>query len=159
MIKRLFKSIFFMIVGALIAIAYFSRFCEKIMEKVQESASRNNYNFKCACSWLNASKSKTAISEWLKNQHIQEVAIYGMGNLGKHLLDELEKTDICVKYLVDRNTKKDTGKYVCYSNVEKLPKVQAIIVTPAYEFKTIAESLEVEDTTEIISLENIINSL
>lgn len=148
-----------MIVGALFTVVYFSRFCENIMEKVQESAKRNSYNFKCACKWLNSSRSKTSVAEWLNKRNIHEVAIYGMGDLGNHLLKELVETGTSVKYVIDRNTNRDVGTYHCYSNTDKLPKVQAIIVTPVYEFKTIAETLDIENTTEVISLENIINAL
>ena len=156
MVRRLVKNIFWMFLGAVVAVIYFARFCEHIMIKTQESAKRNKQNFICACNWLKHSYTNFSIANWLDKRGIKEVAIYGMGNMGRHLLNELEGTRITVKYVIDRNVQQDTGAYVCYSNSEKLPEVEAIIVTPVYDFEKIANSLVIEGNTNIISLEQIL---
>lgn len=154
-LKRLCWGIF----GAIIAILFFGRFCEKIMKKLQDSIRRNKQNFMCANSWLSISDSRGTIAEWLKDSHFSEIAIYGMGYLGKHLLSELENTDINIKYVIDRNPDKVDEPYICYAASEELPEVQVIIITLVYDFESIKESLNVMENTEIISLEMILNSI
>lgn len=159
MVRSFIKKIFFVFLGAIVSVIYFSRFCERIMIKTQESAKRNKHNFKCACSWLKQSHTNLSISNWLEKRGIKEVAIYGMGDVGSHLLDELDGTCTIVKYVIDRDVQKGTGSYICYSNSEELPEVEAIIVTPVYDFDKIASSLMVKGNVKIISLEEILGTL
>lgn len=157
--KEIFRRLFWGSVGLVIAIKFFSRYCEKMMKNVQDSAKRNAQNFKCASSWLTISDSRGAVAKWLREQRISEIAIYGMGYLGEHLLKELENTDINIKYVIDRNPEKVQGKYRCCSPEEELPEVQTIIITPVYDFESIKESLKITGHSDLIPLDKILNSI
>lgn len=83
------------------------------------------------------------IARWLLKKGIIKVAIYGMGNFGKCLADRLQNGGIEVVCGIDK-------KQLVFRNVPvvslrqfrgEYSEVDAIIVTPLYEFNIIAEQI------------------
>lgn len=87
------------------------------------------------------------------------VAIYGIGELGKRLIEQfaLEKTE--VKYAVDKKAKMLFADFDLYTLEEELPNVDVMIVTPIAEFDEIKKELSDKTDSVIISLEEVINNL
>ena len=77
--------------------------------------------------------------------------------MGRCLIEELRESDIKIQYLIDKNMQKDNGEYTFYRPKDILPEVQAVIVTPVYQYGEIVRELKYSEDTQIISLEELIS--
>lgn len=90
----------------------------------------NNYErFEMAYNWLIAEKKKAKISDYLKNNGVDYVSIYGYSKLAKVLIQELEENDIIIDYIIDQNADKYELKYQTYKLSDDVPKTKLIIIT------------------------------
>lgn len=98
------------------------------------------------------------IAEWLLAKRYSRVAIYGVGRLGKCLLDRLANTDIQVVALIDKNKGDYQGvPVVGMEGVSQFEhQIDVIIVTPLYEVNRIEQQIRRELDCEIISVENLL---
>ena len=53
--------------------------------------------------WMKLKENGRSVEQRLKEMGIKSVSIYGMGDIGKQLVKDLENTDIEVKYAIDRS--------------------------------------------------------
>ena len=99
-----------------------------------------------------------SVAEKLERQNIHEVAIYGMGDLGKHLVYELTNAKITVKYAIDRSffAVSDLDVYLPDS---ELPNVDAIIVTAILDYESIRSNLEQKVFCPILSIADLFNTI
>ena len=110
--------------------------------------------------WLILSERGEGIGTYFKERDMKEVAVYGYGNIGRHVITQLSYADIQVKYIIDQ--RKDgilSGDMVCYGMGDSLPDVDAVIVTPICEYGEIEERLQKRISAPIVSIEDIIYEL
>lgn len=87
--------------------------------------------------WMCLTEQGKSISDILKKENIYTVAIYGMGNLGCRVYDELVAGGIAVPYVIDRNPK-FLEEIVPVKAPEDAPEgVDAVIVAVSAEEKKI----------------------
>jgi hypothetical protein len=85
---------------------------------------------------LNLYESGLGLEEKLKDMDCKEVAIYGLGKIGKHVVNQLSKTDIHIIYGIDKDAEDIKEDFPIYKVEESLPQVDIIIVTtPKADFK------------------------
>lgn len=107
--------------------------------------------------WLKLKLSKKTLKKFFDDNYIKDIAIYGMGELGKRLYEELIELDVNVLYGIDRNAdviEVDGLKIVTLN--DKLDAVDAIIVTPIQFFDDIHESIDKKGNFNIVSLEDVV---
>ena len=148
-----------LVIGILAGVIMITGFCEKIMTNEVERANKNGYIFRKVCKWLRAEQRRQTIDLKLKERQISEVAIYGKGEMGKCLIRELENSDVKIKYLIDKNNNSNEFIYKCYHPEDLLPEVQAIIVTPIYQYAEIVAELKHRGNVQAISLGELIDEL
>lgn len=158
-IKGVLLIIICLIIGIITGVIMITGYCEKFMTNEVERANKNGYIFRKVCKWLRAEQRRQTIDLKLKERQISEVAIYGKGEMGKCLIRELENSHVKIKYLIDKNSKSNEFNYKCYHPEDLLPEVQAIIVTPIYQYAEIAAELKYNGNVQIISLEELIDEL
>ena len=108
--------------------------------------------------WLVLQERADGIEEYFHARNIKEIAVYGYGNIGRHIVAQLSGTDITVKYVIDRSEGKDYP-IDRYRLTDRLPEVEAIIVTPICEYKQIKDELRNRGTWKMISIEDVIYEL
>lgn len=107
--------------------------------------------------WLILKEKNIKLSDYLKKQGINKVSIYGIGMLGKHLLNELRDSDVSVEYGIDVNAHNITIEIPLYDiNKEEYIDIDAIIVTITYDFDNIYKILKNKTNAKIISLMKIL---
>ena len=83
----------------------------------------------------------------------QSIAIYGYGMLGRHLVHQLGKAGINVKYAIESQKGKDAADDMeIYSLNDNLPAVEAVIVTVLYEYEEICDALKHKIETNILPI-------
>lgn len=108
--------------------------------------------------WLSLKQDGKSVVSFFEGQGYKDIAIYGMGEMGNRLYEELKKSNINVKYAIDKTA------YYIYPELEimdmeedkELPKVDVIVVTATFAFGKIEEILKEKTDSPIVSLEDII---
>lgn len=134
---------------------------EKSQKAAQENLKPNKQmaNMKCLDKWLYINEEGKKVSDFLNDLKCTQVAVYGCGILGKHLLIELENTGIEVKYIIDNNQSGQMGDIKIIGKEDTFEEVDAIIVTPAWDFNRIEEELSQKFEGRILSLSEILYEL
>lgn len=109
--------------------------------------------------WIEAHQKGLDIADYLKSRRMRSIAIYGLGRIGKLLLNELDKTDVFVKYGIDcRKDFLNLSIPVCTVDDDLVP-VDGIIVTVSEEYNLIYESISDKIDCQIVTLEDLLAEL
>ena len=148
------KSLLYII--AIILGAYcMARKCEPELISKEKRAKRSSQNFIVACKWIGVLQDGKSIRDYFSERRTEKVAIYGMGDLGRCLLRELQQIDVKVEYIIDKNQNQKMKGYSFFSPEDYLPEVDIIIITPSYDYLEIAENLNKRVKAAIISLQSL----
>lgn len=110
--------------------------------------------------WMILTERGDTIKKFFMEKNIKEIAVYGYGNIGKHLVTQLSDSDINIKFVIDR--RKDSiivNSIPCYQPSDNLPSVDAIVITPICEYTEIKNALNEVTSAKIISIEDIVYEL
>lgn len=105
--------------------------------------------------WIQLKQKGLSFEKYFIELGYENIAIYGMGEVGMRLLDELKATNINVKYVIDK-ADISVEKIPVIKNITSELNVDAIVVTPMFAFDDIKEEFEAITTAQIISIEEII---
>lgn len=126
-------------------------------EKVKTDKFRGYYDL--LNKWLKLGHQKVSLDQWFEEERIQSVAIYGLGEIGYRLVEELQDSNVTVKYGIDKNSVSGYDNLEIRTLDEKIDEVDAIIVTPIFAFNEIAQKIEEKYAGRIVSMEDIIFDL
>ena len=108
--------------------------------------------------WLLVQQNGNSLEEFFLENGYHSVAIYGMGEMGKRLAEQLKDSKVEVKYAVDQEA---GGEYLGIDILEKtdvLPEADVMIVTAIFAFDEIQEEMSQYYNGEIMSLEEVVFS-
>lgn len=117
---------------------------------------KNHAILKLFSQWILTKQEGKSIVNYLHENNVKTVAIYGMSFVGERLFDELKDSDIEVKYAIDQNANAIFKDVDMYTPDQKLPDVDMIIVTAIYFFDEIDDKLSEVTDCPVVSLENIL---
>ncbi len=111
--------------------------------------------------WKKLSDRGISISEYLYDHGYRKIAIYGAGDIGKLCCDELAKSEgIEVVCLIDRQAVGSyCGKPMIASSEIPRDGLDAIVITPVWDYLGIAEKIYTRTTAKLTSLRNIVLAL
>lgn len=138
---------------------------QRTNKRDRDTASRYRQYYELTNQWLVNKNEEKKIETFFKDNEYKTIAIYGMGTLAELLYEEIKRFDIKVAYFIDKNSEKfylglDDIPVINLEDIMNQEKVDAVIVTPIYDFNKIEENLEVYNIAEeVISLEDIIFSV
>lgn len=121
---------------------------------------RGQTNFEMSTKWLEKMQDGDSIDRYFVDHNIKKIAIYGCGYLGRLLLRELsESGNVEVAFGIDRleTTICAPEGITVYDVDDFLPeKVDAIVVTPAYDYDKVYKMLSEKTDDEVLSFEEIV---
>lgn len=109
--------------------------------------------------WLFIKQHGKSLEEYFVNNQYKSIAIYGMGELGNRLFDELENTSVEVKYVVDKEAMSVYSKVDVRELEEMTDDVDAVVVTAVFAMDDIKPAIEEKVTCPVISLEDVVYEL
>ena len=130
--------------------------CRTIVLSVRKQREKFFIYFEVLDRWLEILESSKSIIRYFEKKGYKQIAIYGIGVLGMHLIKQLETTNVKINYAIDRNAQKMKFDISVLTMEEDFPQVDVIVVTPVQEFDVIRDKLREKTDIEIISLEDII---
>ena len=130
---------------------------EKPNEK-HGASKKNTSLFSVVLKWLEIRQAGHRLDEYFKQKNIYNIAVYGIGVLGRRLYDELENSDIEIKYLIDRNPNGMDKVLEFVSLDEEILDVDAVIVTVFSEEERIVNEIRKLGYINAMGLSEVINS-
>lgn len=115
--------------------------------------------------WLENNEKGINIAEKLKKHGYNKIAIYGNGEIGNRLYEQLKKTEVDVLFFIDKSSsdieminKENIEIKALNSLVSNDKCLDCIIVTPIHEFEQIKKEMEIMEIKHIpiISIEDIV---
>lgn len=128
---------------------------DNIDPQIKQLEKYENY-FRLLDRWMSLKEESISLERYLIRAGYHNVAIYGMGFVGNHLMKELEGRQIKIQYIIDNNGLVDCGMIPVYDLDSELPEVDVIIVTVTYAFSEIYDALKAHTDCPVISLEEIV---
>lgn len=107
-------------------------------------------------SWLGMKQNNGSLKPFFSYYDYRTVAIYGAGKMGERLYDELTEIDIDVAYVIDKKCQGEFHGKKIISPMDRLEKVDIIVVTPISAFESITKELSQRTKIPIVSLAEII---
>ena len=109
--------------------------------------------------WLCLKEQEVSFEKYFAEQQISTIAIYGMGRLGRHLYQELESSNVEIKYVIDKRTNIKNVDLDIYSMEDATISVDAVVVALDYEYHNVVALLRARGFEKIILIEEIVNAL
>lgn len=109
-------------------------------------------------SWLEINLYGRTICTYLQQRKYGKIVIYGMGMLGKLLVQELYNHKMEISYGIDQN--EYIGKkfdFSVYRLEDILPEADIVIVTVEYAFQDVKQQLQKKGNYCIISLKELLD--
>ena len=144
------------LVGSVAGMAGGAYFGWKGVEKKDEKVNKFKSYYNMLNQWLYLKQNDKSITKYFEDNNYKSIAIYGMGEMGSRLYDDLRNSDISVKYAID---KKAVGTYedlVVYDLEDEFEDVDVIIVSAVSAFDEIEDELSDKVKCPIISLEDVV---
>lgn len=116
-------------------------------------------NYQVLVEWFIKKQQNISITDYFHHKNYHKIAIYGMGELGIRLIDELEHTDIKVVFGIDKNCLSPYNGITIINSMSTFEDVDVIIVSVITAFDTIKKNLQYYTNCPIISLKDLIKSL
>lgn len=135
---------------------------KKHIKQIENMSSRYSMYYKLLNQWMKNKAQNKKITDYLMDNGIKTIAIYGMGEVGQLLYEELKGEQVQVLYFIESaggNSIEDRyGKRVIgVKEINLQEKADAIIITPIYNFENIYNDIVDENVgTIVLSLEDII---
>lgn len=142
------------VIGGVSAISTLTK--KQILQKTQKIDKFKNY-YNILNQWLVLKQEGKSLEQFFIDNKYKTVAIYGMGELGNRLYDELkDSNNIQVKYAIDRNAASTYAEIEILELEAGLPEVDVIVVTAVFAFDEIEEELKKKVECQIVSLNDVV---
>ena len=105
---------------------------KKQYELMKHENQRNYIKYQLLYQWMRLSLTEIRLREFFEEAHLDSLAVYGMGELGKLFYDDIlcQNCGSWVRYGIDKQTQADYRGLKVYP-LDALPeKVQAIVISP-----------------------------
>ena len=106
--------------------------------------------------WLRLKSEGKNLSTFFEKNKWSHIAIYGMGELGNRLVEELRDSSITIEYAIDKHPDKVYSEVEVKEIGEELPPVDVIVVTPFYVYDEVEETLMNIIDYPIVSIEDVV---
>lgn len=126
------------------------------LKKALELDRKNDAIIRLFGKWNCLKQEGKSVADYLLENEYKHIAIYGMHHMGKCLLNELQGSEICVDYAIDKRPENAEELIKVYLPDEDLPVVDAVIVTAFFYFDEIEDHLNNQLDCPIISIEDIL---
>lgn len=154
--RKLYKGIFLAIAGGVAGAAAAGNVFNKKAKRNAQFANKHLEIMKVMNQWIvDKQKGKDLKDFFLRNGY-KEIAVYGMSYLGERLVDELDCSEIKIKYGIDKNADNIYASFDVLKPEDYLPPVDAIVVTSFFFFDEIEELLADKVDYPIVSIEDIV---
>lgn len=120
---------------------------------------RDNKILACYERWMRSESSGKGVVQILRKRNVTNIVIYGMGYLGRSLVEVLKDSYVQIIGIIDKNPKTRVSNVKCISDLDEIgsfDQMDMIIVTAINDFTEICSELNEHVDIPVISLEDLI---
>lgn len=147
--------LFVLIIGLGVAVYILA----KINQNNKKNANKFYAMFLLNLQWMTNLQGKKSIADYLWDKGYRRVAIYGMSDLGKALMNELKESELTLEYVIDRNAGEVFVDRPVLTPDDDFPETDVIIVTPFLQYKAIKSLLQNKSSCDVLSIKDIVNEM
>ncbi len=129
---------------------------EKAIKEQKDRVKKFKQYYDILLGWLDVKQKGKSLSDYFEKKQYYKIAIYGMGELGIKLYDELKNSNIEVVCAIDKGEAYENIEIDVMNVGEKIPDVDVVVVTPAFAYHSIEEELLDYLDCPIISIEDVV---
>lgn len=129
------------------------------IETLNEKMNKFRYLYENAINMATIIQSNTySLNDYFKRKNIETIAVYGVGPLGKLLVNQIMLEGIKINYTVDIYAARIQENLPMYRPYEELPNTDIMIVT-AYGQERIIERMKKKGIKNVVSMETWMNDV
>lgn len=106
--------------------------------------------------WLILKQEEKSIDRYIRRRGWHFVAVYGMAIYGRHVIRELERTDLEIVYCLDRRKMEPYRGIKVLEPIGKLPSADVIINTVLYDHVNIKSYLAKITDIPVVCLDDVV---
>lgn len=106
--------------------------------------------------WYSLAEKDILLADYLDVCGYKEIAIYGLGIMGKHLISDLNNSTLKIPYGIDQKADNKAFDFAVYTLKDELPKADIIVVALASNCDEVIISIQNKVDIPVISLEEIL---
>ena len=148
------KMVISFLSGSIVAAIGIGKYAQKNIGESYKKINKFKNYYNVLIQWLAKKQKNQSIEKYFIDNGYKTIAIYGMGELGNRLYEELKETEIIMKYGIDKNS--GFGEIEILDIDDELPEVDVVVVTAVFDFDKIESNLKDKVNCPVISLEDIV---
>lgn len=117
---------------------------------------RERFQYRFMNRWLLLKQRGVELSSFFLRQGLYSIAVYGIHFMGQRLYDELKGSRVDVKYAIDRRPDQNGWGIPVVRPDDMLEAVDAVVITPIFDFLEIKAGLEEKLDCPMISIEEVL---
>ncbi len=154
--KKSLISILSGLIGIFIGVVGTKKMIQKKIREGWEMSEKHLSLFLMMNQWVEIKQEGKNLRSYFEENGYYEIAIYGMSYAGETLINELQGSNVKIKYGIDQNAENIYADINLVSPDDELENVDAIIITPIKFFDEIEKKLSKKVNCPILSLEDIL---
>lgn len=121
---------------------------------VQKRCNKFELYMNCLDRWMGLLENGISLDKWILSNGYKTIGVYGYGIMGRHLIDQLSKSEVKVAFVIDQQKGKFYLDVPVIGKDDTIPECDVIIVSAFYFFDEIKNRLSTD--VKIISLHTIL---
>lgn len=154
--KKSCLAVLTMVAGAVTGAAGVGTYQGKIIKIKQKKVDKFKAYYNLLNQWLILKQDGKNLEQYFIDNQYETIAIYGMGEMGNRLYDELKNTSVKIEYAIDKEAGSTYSEIEVLEIEDNLPKVDAVIVTAVFAYEEVEKLLSEKIDCNIISLEEVV---
>lgn len=144
-------------IGAVIGMMAAGKFSKDVIEDKDKKVDKFKSYYNMLNQWLILSKEGKTLEKYFVDNGYKTIAIYGMGEMGNRLYDELKDSKVVeIKYAIDKNAAGTYSELDVIDVDDEMEEVDAVVVTAVFAFDEIEEELSAKVDCPVVSLEDVV---
>lgn len=152
-------GVVFVLLGIIIGLFAFFLLIKEDLVKINKMLAEKSEINAMVYKWISNNDRGCSISKYLREHGLNRIGIYGLGDLGEILFDELKRDRISIECVIDRNADCLCTDVLTCKPDDIIPKVDVILVTPIQHFDNIRDELKNKVDCPIVSIADVIFSI
>ena len=157
--KNKFKVVICVLLGILLPCYFITKLQQDCINKWRKDAEKNRGLFLLMNQWTLIKQKGKNLKPYFEKNNYKKIAVYGMGYVGKRLLNELKDSEIEVAYGIDKNASSMSADIKLITMDDDFEEVDAVVITVLTDFDDICDALSRKINCPFISIEDIVNEI
>lgn len=144
------------VVGAIMGGSVMRLLANKSFDKLSGKVDKFKGYYNILNQWIMLKQEGKTLEQYFIDNGYKTIAIYGMGEMGNRLYEELKDSNIEVKYAVDQNSKGTYSGLNVICPDDEYEAADVIVVTAIFAFDEIRKNLQEKVHFPIVSLDDVV---